>query len=86
LIGYWYAPSNEHGGAQSAHGGIAHISSMSQCLGFIDFKDVTLEKGQKWKLTANYDYNAHKPSIHGNGGFDKIMGIALMYVRDKTPS
>jgi hypothetical protein len=75
----YVAPSDGH----SAHGGIAHISTMSPCLGFIDFANVSLKSGQNWRLEAYYDYNKHRPSMHGNGGFDKLMGIALMYVRGK---
>jgi hypothetical protein len=73
------APSD----GQSAHGGIDHISTMSPCNGFIDFKDNDMKPGQKWRLEAHYDYNKHKPSMHGNGGFDKVMGISLMYIRQK---
>jgi hypothetical protein len=76
----YVAPKNDG----SAHGGIEHISNMSPCIGFVEFNNQPLKSGQKWTLEANYDYNAHRPSMHGNGGFDKLMGIALMYVRSKN--
>jgi len=63
-----------------AHAGIEHISGMTYCGPSSSWK-VDLKAGQKWKLDAAYDFDKYKPSMHASGGLDKIMGIALMYVR-----
>jgi hypothetical protein len=59
-----------------------HISKMSLCV-----KDTLfvkkLQKGQKWKLKAVYDYNKNKGNRHGNGKQANVMGISIMFVRIK---
>lgn len=57
-----------------------HISKMSLCVG--DSMTVKkLQKGQKWKLRAEYDYNKNKGMIHEKGKQSTVMGISIMFVR-----
>jgi len=76
------APSE---GRTGAHGKIEHISLMSGCTGPVEFKNVTLQAGQRWRIEGFYDYDQHKPSGHRDGGeFDTVMGLALMFIRGRT--
>lgn len=60
-----------------------HISKMSLCVG--DALPVKkLQKGQKWKLRAEYDYNKNKGMLHEKGKQATVMGISIMYVRVKS--
>jgi hypothetical protein len=61
------------------HGGATqHISKMSTCVaGSESFKATQVKVGQKWDLTALYDYSKNDGMKHENGKQDNIMGIAL---------
>ena len=60
-----------------------HISKMTFCMGpTLGVKD--LKKGQKWTIQAFYDLNKRKAVLHSDGKADKVMGIAIMYVRVKS--
>jgi hypothetical protein len=67
------------------HAGSAkeHISNMTFCypgkLG-VD----KLRTGQRWSIEAFYDLEKRKAVLHDDGTPDKVMGIALMYVRVKS--
>jgi hypothetical protein len=58
------APAEARAGA---HGKIEHISRMTGCNGKTDFKNATIKAGEKWRIEALYDYDAHKPSAHRDG-------------------
>jgi hypothetical protein len=62
-----------------------HISNMTFCmppkLGVTELK-----RGQNWTIEAFYDLEKRKAVLHGDGSPDKVMGIALMYVRVKSKS
>jgi hypothetical protein len=60
-----------------------HISKMSICVNK-DLMVKQMTKGQKWKLTANYDYNKNKGMVHAGGKQSTIMGISILYVRVKS--
>jgi hypothetical protein len=50
----------------------------------VDFKNITIQAGQHWRIEGFYDYNKHKPFGHRDGeGFDTVMGLALMFVRGR---
>jgi hypothetical protein len=79
-----YGGSAEYVAKVSMHPGSAteHISKMSVCAE--DRLPVKkLQKGQKWKLRAEYDYNKNKGMIHEGGKQSTVMGISIMYVRLK---
>jgi hypothetical protein len=59
-----------------------HISAMSPCSG----KDMALkklQKGQKWQITAHYDYDKHGGMKMG-GKQSNVMGIALLLIKNWT--
>ncbi|KAE9963396.1 hypothetical protein BLS_009335 [Venturia inaequalis] len=77
-----YGGSPEYIAKTAMHPGSAteHISKMSLCVG--DSMTVKkLQKGQKWKLRAEYDYNKNKGMIHEKGKQSTVMGISIMFVR-----
>lgn len=57
-----------------------HISKMTIC-GPGKIKSAMMKKGQRWTLSAKYDYGRHKGVLDPDGSQDSIMGIAIMYVR-----
>jgi hypothetical protein len=67
------------------HAGSAtsHISSMTACVNNdIGIKEV--KKGQVWQLKADYDYDKNKGDLHENGKQENVMGIAIMWIRQKV--
>lgn len=57
-----------------------HISKMTLCVN--DNMTVKkMQKGQKWKLRAEYDYNKNKGMLHEKGKQSTVMGISIMFVR-----
>lgn len=42
-----------------------------------------IRKGQKWEITANYDFDKFKPMLDEGGEMEPVMGLSLMYVRVK---
>lgn len=60
-----------------------HISKMSLCINdTLNVKE--LKKGQKWVLKADYDYNRNKGDLYDTGKQETVMGIAIMYVKEKS--
>ena len=57
-----------------------HISNQSTCYGDM-IKTKQMKKGQKWLLTADYDYDKFKGSLEQDGSQGAVMGIVIMYVR-----
>lgn len=54
---------------------------MSRCTSQT-FTNKQVKVGQKWGIRAYYDYEKHGGMMH-DGVQDKVMGIAIMYVRVK---
>jgi len=52
---------------------MTHISSMSEC------PDLTVQRGEKWWVKANYDFVKHSPMMEGSTPAP-VMGIALLYI------
>lgn len=80
-----YGEKPEFVAKKAMHPGSAleHVSSMSICVNDkLLVKQMT--KGQKWKLTVDYDYNKNKGMVHEGGKQSSVMGIAIMYVRVKS--
>jgi Stress up-regulated Nod 19 len=62
---------------------VSHISKMNLCINDnLGLKE--LKKGQRWVLKADYDYDKDKGDLHDNGKQESIMGIAIMYVKEKN--
>lgn len=59
-----------------------HISSQTTC-DPAKMKTRQMKKGQKWEITANYDFDKFAPMLNENGEMEPVMGLALMYVRTK---
>jgi len=71
------------GGAHSGHGGATkHISDMPPCFGQ-GFPVKHMKVGQKWGLEAFYDYAKNPGQKHEDGDWDEVMGISVVYVRNK---
>src|ERR1700712_5217023 len=56
-----------------------HISSQTTC-DPAKMKTRQMKKGQKWEITANYDFDKFAPMLDENGEMEPVMGLALMYV------
>jgi hypothetical protein len=59
-----------------------HISNMKAC----DPSKAavkSMKKGQKWNITAYYDYDKYKGMLGEDLEQEPVMGLALMYVRVK---
>jgi hypothetical protein len=69
-----------------AHGSaVEHISAMKVCAGAnVGVKD--LKKGMTINLKATYDYDMNKGDLHGDGKQANVMGIAIVFVREKNTS
>lgn len=66
-----------------AGGATVHISGMSRCVGpTMPLKMV--KKGQKWTLSAFYDYNKSLGMLEPDGKQSDVMGIAVMFFRRPT--
>jgi hypothetical protein len=72
------------------HAGGKHIVAMSVCgqsmAGFngspaSPLKINKLVKGQKWTLSAYYDYQKAAGMKNNFGGMDNVMGISIMYIK-----
>jgi len=61
---------------------VEHISAMKVCAG-TNVGVQEMKKGQAWNLKAIYNYDANKGDLHGDGKQANVMGIAIMYVREK---
>lgn len=59
-----------------------HISSQTTC-DPAKMKTRPMKKGQKWEITANYDFDNFKPMLDEGGEMEPVMGLSLMYVRVK---
>lgn len=64
------------------HGATAHISDMSVCHG-AGLPQKETKKGQIWSLKAFYDFDKFKGMANEDGSWDKVMGLALLFVRTK---
>jgi Stress up-regulated Nod 19 len=66
-----------------AHGSATeHISKMKVCAGE-NVGVIKMVKGQSWNLKAIYNYDMNKGDLHGDGKQANVMGIAIMFVREK---
>ncbi|KAE9980530.1 hypothetical protein EG328_000266 [Venturia inaequalis] len=59
-----------------------HISSQTTC-DPAKMKTRQMKKGQKWEITANYDFDKFTPMLDVGGEMEPVMGLSLMYVRVK---
>jgi hypothetical protein len=64
-------------------GGIEHITKMSGCQG-PQMGNGKVVKGQKWKITAYYDYSKHDGMKKADNHQSNVMGIAIMMVKNWT--
>jgi hypothetical protein len=79
-----YGGKPEYYSKHAMHEGSAteHLSAMKVCAGEnVGVKEV--KKGQKWNLKAIYDYDRNKGDLHDSGKQANIMGIAIVFVREK---
>jgi hypothetical protein len=65
-----------------AHGALEHISEMKACHS-AEIPQKSMAKGQVWTLTADYDFDKFKGMKHEDGDWDKVMGISIVFVREK---
>jgi hypothetical protein len=69
------------GHSHSSATDMEHIIKMSGCPGE-KMPINKLVKGQKWKLSAYYDLDAHQGMKNGKGMQENVMGISIMYIKN----